>query len=146
MNMHTCYLIVLLLIFWFQSICGNQNAVLDKNYSDRLTEPDNQQSSLQQINSASYHATVSVKATEPSIKSQTPHHISNVNCLKRIFYFLFVLFSFLNAKFYIKIVWSELNLLNQRMVEQSNFILFLALFLFVYAYIKLDTFSNTHNI
>lgn len=92
--MYTCHLIVLLLVFWFQSICGNQNAVFDKNYSDRLTEPNNQHSSLQQINTA-YHATVSsdpnhftVQATEPSIKSQTPHHVSNVNCLKRTFIFV----------------------------------------------------------
>lgn len=86
--MHTYYLVVLLLVFWFQLIYGDQNAVHEKNYSDRLTEPNHQQSSLQQINHA-YHATVSsdpnffgIQATEPSIKSQTPHQVSNVNCLK----------------------------------------------------------------
>lgn len=101
-TMHTCYLIVFLLVLWFQSICGNQNAVLDKKYSDRLTEPSNQQSSRQQNNKASNHATVSALATEPSPKSQTPHLTSNVNCPKRTFYFSFVLSfsSLLNSKRY----------------------------------------------
>lgn len=78
--MHSCHLKVLLLVFWFQSIHCNQNAVLDKNYSDRLMKPSNQQLSLQQVNEATHHATVSVQATE-----QTPHHTSNVNRLKRTF-------------------------------------------------------------
>lgn len=93
--MHTCYLIVLLSIFWFQSIHCNQNAVLDKNYSDRLVKRSNQQSSLQQIDEATHHATVSAQATEPS---QLPHHSSNVNRPKRTFVFR-LLFFWLSSKY-----------------------------------------------
>lgn len=91
---------VLLLVFWFQSILGDQN-VLDKNYSDRLTKPNNQQSSRQQTNKV-YHATVStdpthatLRATEPSLKSHTSHKVTHVNCLQQTFIQL-VLCSFLS--------------------------------------------------
>lgn len=126
--MHTCHLVVLLLVFWLQSIHCNQNAVLDKNYSDRLMKPNNQQSSLQQINEAVHHATVSVHATEP-------HHTSNVNRLKRTFVFRLLFFGWAQNN----IVWSELNSLNQR-ITTFEFCFFL-----FFAHIKLDTFWNTHN-
>lgn len=95
--MHTCYLVVLLLVLWFQSVRCNQNAILDKNYSDRLIKPSNQQSSLQHIDGAAHHA------TEPL---QTPHHTSNVNRPKRASVcFSFALF-FIEVKiqFYVNVV------------------------------------------
>lgn len=104
--MHSCYLIALLLVFWFQSVCGNQNAALDKNYSDRLTETNNQQSSLQPNNEAN-HATVSsasnqfiASATDPS------HETSHVNALEtNIYYEIFMPFFYLHFFFAINAIF-----------------------------------------
>lgn len=91
--MYSCHLVALLLVFLFQSVRGNQNAAtaaatFDKNYSDRLTENNNQQSSLKHNNKA-YHATLAsgsmrfiASATDPSFDSQASHETSTyVNAL-----------------------------------------------------------------
>lgn len=89
--MYSCHLVTLLLVFLFQSVRGNQNAAaatFDKNYSDRLTENNNQQSSLEHNNKA-YHATLAsgsmrfiASATDPSFDSQAPRETSTyVNAL-----------------------------------------------------------------
>lgn len=122
--MHSCYLIALLLVFWFQSVCGNQNAALDKNYSDRLTEPNNQQSSLQPNNEAN-HATVSsawnqfiASATDPS------HETSHVNALEtNIYYEIFMPFFYLHF-FCDKCYIFDLKLLNQEIKQSNHFIYF----------------------
>lgn len=95
--MYSCHLIVVLLVFLFQSVCGNQNAAFDKNYSDRLTETNNQrQSSLEHSNNAATIASGShrfiASATDSLVDSRAPHETSHVNApaTKIIMNFYFV--------------------------------------------------------
>ncbi|XP_031636645.1 uncharacterized protein LOC116349381 isoform X2 [Contarinia nasturtii] len=45
--MQACQSVIILLVFLFQSVRAHQNAAFDKNYSDRLTGNNNQQSTLE---------------------------------------------------------------------------------------------------
>lgn len=59
---------IILLVFLFQSVRGNQNAAFDKNYSDRLTANYNQQSTLEVNNNEKKNTqTHSEKSIQKSI-------------------------------------------------------------------------------
>lgn len=80
--MQTCHSLTILLVVLFQSVRCNQNAAFDKNYSDRLTENNNQQSS-QRLNNNAYHASDSNRfIASATDSSQAPHETSHVNYLQ----------------------------------------------------------------
>lgn len=86
--MNTSSLVILLVAFRFQTVCGNSIAAFDKHYSDKLIRNNNQQSTPGQNNEA-YHATTlfpsnrfQILTTDPSIDLQTPHEALHVNTRK----------------------------------------------------------------